>query len=253
MLGVMPPIVNPIVLLLDTVSCIELEVFFVTLPKARYDTGANVGAESVPVPRSAIVEDGVLALLVTTRPPPELAPCAVGMNSTMTWQLVPPTSPPDKVLHPSPPAGITNSPVVLTGLIVIVSGDELGFVSVAAIGALVDPTRVFGNAMAGERLSTPAIPVPVRFTVWGLLGAPEGIVTVPVKVPTALAVKVTWTMHVLPAPSGWLEQPSDEIAKFGGIPGPEFVVVKIWPMLIGDPVVFCTVMVLAGVVVPVTG
>jgi len=96
----MAVIVNPVALPLATVNNTVLNSLWVTVPKLIDEGGLNVGTESVPVPFSVIVEDGVLALLIIARPP-VTAPCAVGLKSTVIVQLAPAPSPEGKVLHPS--------------------------------------------------------------------------------------------------------------------------------------------------------
>ena len=83
------------------------------------------------------------------------------------------------------------------------------------------------------------------------MGAADGIVSVPITLPSAVAIKVTVTVHELPPGRFALEQVSVWIVKFGEGPTTMFVAVKIVPMRIGDPVVLVTVTVLGGVTEPV--
>ena len=48
-------------------------------------------------------------------------------------------------------------------------------------------------------MTVDAVAVPVRLMVWGLVGALSGIVTVPVRVPAAVGLKVTPMLQLPPA------------------------------------------------------
>jgi hypothetical protein len=91
---------------------------------------------------------------------------------------------------------IANAPVVEAPLTVSPTGFVLGFVSVATLVALVWPTKVAGNKMLGEGLIFSAMPVPLSVTV--LVLALEGMFRLPAKLPRAVAVKVTPSVHVAP-------------------------------------------------------
>jgi len=136
------------------------------------EVGIIVSGASVPVPFRAIVAGLFLALLVTIRLPVS-APCIVGLNASVTVQLVLAASTP---VHPS--ATTAKSPEVAT--LPMVSPTEFELVRVAFLVALVPPTWVLANARLGERVSDAWMPVPARLTVCGLFGPLEGMVAVPV-------------------------------------------------------------------------
>ena len=79
-------------------------------------------------------------------------------------------------LHPS--ATISKSPDGVT--LSMVSATELELVSVAVLDALANPTDVLGNTIVGETPRSPSMPEPLSVTICGLLGASEGMLTVPV-------------------------------------------------------------------------
>jgi hypothetical protein len=96
---------------------------------------------------------------------------------------------------------------------------------------------VAGNVIAGDRLIIGATPVPLSVTTFGLLGAFEGTLAVPVKVPSAVAVNVSEKVQLSPViPLGASVTPehiSDVVAKFGPPLGPPVVAVVIVPIVIG--------------------
>ena len=74
--------------------------------------------------------------------------------------------------------------------------------SVTAFAPLVLPTCWLPKSrLVGERLTTGAPPLPVRFTVWGLLGALSVMVMAPVRVPVTVGVNVTLIVQLVPAAS----------------------------------------------------
>jgi hypothetical protein len=194
------------------------------------DDGENVGASSVPVPCRLIDAGVFFALLVTVRAPVR-APDAVGLKFTVTVQLLFAGSTP---VHPS--VTIAKSPEMPT--LLMVKPTVLLLVRVAVLVALVWPTIMLPNERVGDRLSNGATPLPLRLTNCGLLGAVEGTVTCPLKLPTLLAVNVTWVVHCWVLASVTPEQVSFTITKFanaGVIGGALVVAAVIVPTVIGPP------------------
>ncbi len=73
------------------------------------------------------------------------------------------------------------------------------FVTVMFCAGLVVPTPWLGKLrLVGEKLTPGTAPVPVRFSVWGLPLPLSVMVTVPVRVPVSLGVKVTLIRHEAP-------------------------------------------------------
>ncbi len=225
-----------VLLLVTVMSLSALVVPTVTLPNES-DVGASVSAESVPVPRIGIVAGLFLALLVMVRVPVRL-PCAVGVNVTLTVHEASggdtdPLGPRTAPLQVS--SSVLKSPDAVT--LPTVRATALGFVSVAVLTvALSLPTRVLVNNIAGETLISPAMPVPERVNIFGLLEAFEGMLSVPANFPTplgsltvAVAVKSTESWHVAPAANVLLEHESEGIRKFGDVPATPVVVAVIWP------------------------
>jgi hypothetical protein len=241
LLGVTLLIVNPTTLLLVTVTDFgALVVLTVTLPNES-PVGESVGAESVPVPVSAIMPGmltvAFLALLVMLRLPVRV-PVAVGVKVTPTVQLEPVIPVGCRMVEPARLQGFKPIGVVPkspdAAMLKMVIATVLGFVSVAVLTVtLVWPTKLPGHARFGERLTNPASPFPLSVTNCGLLPASEGRVSVPITFPRAVAVKVTWTVHWVLAANGRLEHVSVVIWKFGDGPSTPVVVVNICPMLTG--------------------
>ena len=76
------------------------------------------------------------------------------------------------------------------------------FVTVADFVALAEPTVTLPKFRSDDDRETP-VPTPVRLTVWGLVESPSTRVRVPVRVPPAVGVKVTATVHRETACSGF--------------------------------------------------
>jgi hypothetical protein len=226
-----PPAVATL-LLVTVTNLSALVVPCGTVPKLS-DVGESTSADSVPVPLSVIDAGLFLALLVKVKAP-VTRPCAVGEKVTVTVQLLFAATVP---VHPS--VAIANGPEVATP--VIVAPTELGFVTVAVEVGLVEPTRVLGNVIVGEKLIKPFTPAPLSVTNCGLLGAVEGNSRLPLKFPIAVAVKVVLTVHIWPLASVTPEHVSDVIMKFGDgerLTGPlgfMVVVEVIVPIVIGPP------------------
>ncbi len=74
------------------------------------------------------------------------------------------------------------------------------FVSVTFCAALVVPTSWLAKVrLAADRLTTGAVPVPVRLMVCGLPAALSVMLTEAVRVPVAVGVKVTLMVQLAPA------------------------------------------------------
>ena len=68
------------------------------------------------------------------------------------------------------------------------------FENVTVCGALLDPTTTVPNWSRLEESDTSA-PTPLKLTVCGLMESPSTSVSVPVRDPLAVGVKVTVMMH----------------------------------------------------------
>src|SRR6185312_11102868 len=80
------------------------------------------------------------------------------------------------------------------------SAAEPVLVRTALCAPLAAPTTVAGKfRLEGARLAPGALPVPVRVTIWEPPLASSVTVTVPVRVPVAVGVKVTPRLQLLPA------------------------------------------------------
>src|SRR3984885_672517 len=140
----------------------------------------------IPVPLRATVAGLLLALLVTVRVPVR-APDAVGVNDTDTVQEQPTAMLAQSLVW-------LKSPVTATIETAAAVVPEL--VTVTVCPAAVEPTTVPAkDRLPGAAFSTGpgAVPVPVRLTV--LVTPPALIVRVPVRVPAAVGVNLTLTVH----------------------------------------------------------
>lgn len=143
------------------------------------------------------------------------------------------------------------------GIVLMTTDTALRFDTVSVpVVKLVVPTWVLPKVTLPVAPIAAFIPDPASVTNCGLLGASEGTVSVPLKslvvTLNALAVKVTPTVHEVLGASAMPEHRSDEIAKFGPGPGPEFVATLIVPMWIVTADWFVAVTVVGAVVLPVT-
>jgi hypothetical protein len=139
-------------------------------------------------------------------------PLAVGEKITLMAHLPPlATDPPQLfVWLKSPPL----APVIMMLLRVSVAVPV--FLSVTALAALLVPTAWLENArLVGARVTADWSPVPVSVIVCGLPDALSVTVTVPVRVPVVVGVKVTLMVQFAPAaklaPQAlvWLKSPVD--------------------------------------------
>jgi hypothetical protein len=212
--------------------------------------GENVSAISVPVPLSAVLSGLFAKPLVTVRVPVRV-PCAVGEKVTPAVQLEPVIPlgarinvPIGEMLQGFAPDAVTPKSPVGAEIGLITNDTALAFVTVSVpVVGLVKPTGVLGSVMLAVTDITALIPVPASDTVCGLLGALDGMVSVPRKSRVVgvalmpLAVKVTPTVH---DPLGAIVMPlqvSEAIAKFGPGAAPagcEFVATETVPIVIDD-------------------
>lgn len=137
---------------------------------------------------------GLPAALSLTCNVPVLVPVCVGVNTTLIVHVDLAARLVEQVVVET-----LKSPVVET--LMPVSDTACRFFSVNTFAGLDTPTNSFGNvAVTGVSLAcTP--PVPERATVCGLLGELSVRVKVPVRVPTAVGVKVTLMMQLFPQPA----------------------------------------------------
>ena len=83
--------------------------------------------------------------------------------------------------------------------LVMFSATRLVFVRVTGWEALVVPTSwLLKVRLPGETVGADTIPVPVSPMVWGLPAALSVIVTVPLRLPVAVGVKVTSIAQLVP-------------------------------------------------------
>lgn len=125
---------------------------------------------------------------------PVRVPVAVGVKVTLTAHL---SFAPKLVVHVV--ADTAKSPVVEIAMLVSVTLWLLVRLNVFAV--LVVPTiHVPKDQLVGVNVAG-STPVPDSATVCGLLEALSVKLSVPVRLPSAVGVKVTLTLHVLPRPS----------------------------------------------------
>jgi hypothetical protein len=147
----------------------------------------------VPVPERATV-CGLSAALSTNTSEPDRLPVAVGLKVMLTVQLAPAATVEPQLLL-----------VMLKSLLpVIVSLVRFRvalpvLVNVTGCGELEVPTVWLPNErLVGDTLTTGAVPFPERATVWGLLGSESVRVTVALRLPLAVGLKVTLIEQLLP-------------------------------------------------------
>src|ERR1700733_13526847 len=148
--------------------------------------GARLVVAPMPLPVRLTVAGLLLALLVTVSVPVRV-PDAVGLNVTFTVQELPAATLEQLLVWLKSP--VTETPETLAALV-----PEL--VTVTAWAAELEPTPVPAkDRLPGAAFSTGpgAVPVPVRLTV--LVTPPALIVRVPVRVPAAVGVNLTLTVH----------------------------------------------------------
>lgn len=86
-------------------------------------------------------------------------------------------------------------------MLFIVSAVVRLFITVTFDAALFTPITSFPNEMLDFETLTAAMPVPFRLTVCGLLPPVSVTVSVPVRAPNVVGVKVTEIVQLLSAPS----------------------------------------------------
>jgi hypothetical protein len=189
----------------------------------------------LPVPVRVEVS-GLLTALSITCNVPVVTPVCVGVKTTLIVHLDLAAKLDEQVV-----AETLNSPVVEA--LMPVSATACRLLSVNVFATLVAPTAVFANVAAiGVSLScTP--PTPESDTVCGLLPALSVIVKVPVRVPSAVGVKVTSILQFCfaasVAPQGFVLVPcakSPEVAMLEmlSVEVPVFVSVTAFPGLVAS-------------------
>jgi len=182
--------------LVSVMVCAALVVLIVWFPKARL-VGASVTAGAVtlvPVPLKVAV-CGLPAALSVMVMVPVCVPVAVGAKVTLIEQFAPAAS--------EAPQVVVSEYWALAMILEMVREAVPLFVRVMDCAALVEFTVWLANVrLVGDKL-TPGedVPVPVRFTVWGLPLALSVTVIVPVCVPVAVGVNLTLIEQFAPAAS----------------------------------------------------
>ena len=95
---------------------------------------------------------------------------------------------------------------------------------------LVVPTATAPKFRALEEIVTAALPVPLRFTFWGLFEALSANVSVPLAAPAAVGVNVTPTLQLAPPATG-VPQVLPEIANGPLIPTLAIVRDVVWRLV----------------------
>ena len=176
--------------LLRVTGCDELAVPTSRPANVRLDADKLAAAPS-PAPLRVTVWGLLLALSVSVSVPVRF-PVAVGVKVTLIVATAPAATEPAQVLvwAKSPLVVIVRG--VRTPAPVLVSASVCGGLEVETVC----PAKL---RLVAERLTTGARPVPLRVTVWGLFLALSVSVSVPVRFPAAVGVKVT--PIVQPAPT----------------------------------------------------
>ena len=145
----------------------------------------------VPVPERVIV-CGLSAALSEMVIAPVCCPAVVGVNVTLIVQLAPAATEMPQLLV------CANWP--LETMLVMLSDAVPVFFSVTDFAALVVFTRWLPKVRVEvDKLTTGAVPVPERVTLWGLPVALSVTVIAPVRVPVAVGVNVTLIAQLAPA------------------------------------------------------
>jgi hypothetical protein len=145
----------------------------------------------VPVPERVIV-CGLLAALSEMVIAPVCSPAVVGVNVTLIVQLPPAATVMPQLLV------CANCP--LDTILVMLSDAVPVFLSVTDFATLVVFTRWLPkDRLVADKLTTGAVPVPERVTLWGLPAASSTTVIAPVRVPVAVGVNVTLIAQFAPA------------------------------------------------------
>jgi len=161
------------------------------------------------------------------------APVLVGLNLSVIVQLFPAsTDVPQLLLSMKSPGLLPPRVIPLIARVVLPT-----LVSVTVLGVLVVPTFVAGKAtLVADNLTS--VPTPVKLMVWGLSLALSVIVTLPVRVPMAVGVKVTAMVQLrpirteLPQVLVSLKSPLAAILVILRVAVPVLVRVTFWPALV---------------------
>jgi hypothetical protein len=137
---------------------------------------------------------GLLPALSLTLNSPVLVPVSVGSNTTLIlhWLLA-------AKLVPHVVADTVKSPVVEIAM--LLSSTLWVLVNGNVFAALVVPTFCLAYVTLSGVKVVGSTPVPYSHSICGLLGALSIKLTVPVTFPNSTGLKVTLTLHVLPAAS----------------------------------------------------
>jgi hypothetical protein len=168
---------------------VELVCPTVTVPKFSELVENVTGAEPEP---DRLTVCGLLEALSAKVRVPVAAPTAVGENVTPTWQRAPAARLVVQVLIET----ANGAAVVME---VIDSATDCTLVRVTVLAELVAPTTVELKLKLFEDNVTGALPLPLRFTVCGLVATSSVKVRVPVALPSAVGLNVTPTVQVAPA------------------------------------------------------
>ena len=157
------------------------------------EPAVTVMVGSIPVPER--LTDCGLSLALSLKESVAVRPAlAAGVKVTLMAQVLPgATVTPMQVstLLPKSPAFAPISPTLVIARLAVPL-----LVTVSVCAALVAPTSWLPKSrLVAEGAKAGAMPVPVRCTVWGLTAALSVNTTEAVRVPMALGVKVTLTVH----------------------------------------------------------
>lgn len=174
--------------LVSVTVCGALVVPTVWLPKFKL---AGENFITVPVPARETV-CGLPGALSVTSTLPISVPETVGLKTTVILQLAPAATLAPQLLI------WVKSPVTVT--LATVSAEVPVFVRIRFFCLLDVKTTVVGNVrLVGEKLIPgPPVPVPLRATVCGLLGAVSAKVRVAVRAPMLTGEKLTLTTQLVP-------------------------------------------------------
>jgi hypothetical protein len=205
-------------------------------PNERLAGESTIAADDVPVPDKLTV-CGLPVALSATDSVPVIAPEAGGSKTTLIVQLfVPdPGSPRVEQLF-----DCVNPFDALTDVTVRAAVPVL--VSVTVCGLLGVPTGWLENVTEDVlKLAIAVTPLPASWSVCGLPAALSVTVSVPVRAPDAVGVKVTEMVHVPPAGklfavvvhvSVSLKSPVAAIELIASVEVPRFVTVTVWGELV---------------------
>jgi hypothetical protein len=157
---------------------------------------------------------GLLGALSLNERLPDAAPPAVGLNVTATVQVAAAATA-FEVEQVVPAVAMAKGPVAAIELRVRLALPVL--VSVTVCDKLVVPTGSDGKVGDAEKLTVGPVPVPLKLTVCGLPLALSVNESVPEAEPPEVGAKMTATVHVDPAVTGFeVEQVVPELAMAKG-------------------------------------